>query len=162
MLKVTKDNVTKMHLDRLYEVLEAETNQESDIAILVQAEIDRRHHIEDRAKFLKREMEAKKSAEQAAIEAEIRKIFETHSGQRMVMLVERLGGQFEDDYYICPTSFTVYSHVAREDQNSVWHHSSMEAASKKRFNLIYDRIYHYYMRNTSMDSLEVLRSTLAA
>jgi len=156
MLKVTNENVTKLSEDALYIVLDS--LKESDpIYSLIEAELDRRIHIQNQSMFKSQQLKIESMALIEAIQEEIHKIFQGFKGKKTLLLIEKLGQEYIDDYTIDEVTFTVYSKVARPDQNCSWSFDSMEKANAKKAMLIYYRIYEKFMRDATVSSIELLQ-----
>jgi len=156
MLKVTNENVTKLSEDALYIVLDS--LKESDpVYSLIEAELDRRIHAQNQSLFKSQQLKIESMALIEAIQEEIHRIFQGFKGKKTLLLIEKLGQEYIDDYTIDEVTFTVYSKVARPDQNSSWSFDSMEKANSKRAMLIYYRIYEKFMRDATVSSVELLQ-----
>lgn len=64
-------------------------------------------------------------------------------------VVAMYGHEFADNYEISTegADFVVYSSAAKDFQNNRWPCPSMEEAERKKLQLIYYRVYDYYMRD---------------
>jgi len=89
------------------------------------------------------------SGRKASYEAKVAHILELHESGRMVELVETYGQEFEANYTITD-SFMVLSgcfNPRNPNQTNGWQFTNLEDALKKKFLLIYYRVYDHYVRN---------------
>lgn len=160
-VKVTVENVTKLHEDSLYLALDkAYENKDLGLQDLIEAELDRRADAHTKMVALRQERERQALQTLHTLENEIQAIFEGFKGKKTLFLIEKLGQQFIDDYTIDEVTLTVFSKVARENQNCSWQCVTLERCRAKVAGLIYDRIYDHYMRDPSAQSVSFLRKTL--
>jgi hypothetical protein len=162
-IKVTKENVTKLSEDALYAVLDS-LPETHPIYHLVDSEIDRRLYIEKENLKLRQQRQMEQMAQFHKLQSEISEIFEGFKGKKTLLLIEKLGQDFIDDYTICEQTFVVTSLVAHKsyDQNatSQWKFDTIEKARAKKATLIYYRIYDRFMRQPTKENLELLKSLL--
>lgn len=162
MLKVSVDNITKLSEDALY--LALDQFKESDpMYSLIDAELDRRAELRDRALAKKHRDQLESLKLTQAIQSEISSIFAGYKGKKTLFLIENLGQEFIDNYTICEITFTVTSLVAQNSYSEVpssWEFDTIEKARAKKAKLIYDRIYDKFMRDATLDNLELLKRLL--
>lgn len=161
MLKVTKDNVTKLSEDALY--IELGRISEKDLMYsLIEAELDRRCEVQSQmlAKRHLSQLESLKVTQ--AIQAEIAQIFEGFKGAKTIRLIENLGQDMIDDYTVCEVTFTVTSKLTQAFEHNLtsWECDSIEMANRKRAVLIYHRLYNKFMRDATKENLDFLKRVL--
>lgn len=165
MLKITESNVSRISEDVLFNVLNNLDESDPQFKI-IDAELNRRAELSRTQALKTKELKMRHLVLVQSISNEIHVIFEGFNGPKTLMLIEKLGQDFIDNYTIDPETFTVHSHVAclsyNGEVNNRWEFETMEEANRKKAKLIYDRIYDRYMRDATVDNLEYLRRTLEA
>lgn len=161
MLKVTKDNVTKLSEDALYLALN-DLKETDDLFVLIDSELDRRAELYNTQLKKKQEDQLNSLKLSQAIQAEIQAMFLGFKGQKTLMLIEHFGQEFIDDYTIDEITFTVYSKVSHELFNNPtsWEFDTIEKARCKMAKLIYNRVYDKFMREPTPQNLELLKRVL--
>ena len=149
MLKPDVSNILKFSEDSLYKALDY-FQDDHCIVMLVEARLDQLAN--DKTK--QQEFKVAEAAKRQLTIAQIKELRAIISGKQMVTFVNKLRDEYEGDYEICQSTFTVYSNVARPDQNSSWECRSLEAAEFRVVELIYDRIYFKYMYKAAQYELE--------
>lgn len=161
MVNITINNVTRMSEDALYIKLESLTPSDP-LYTVIDAELERRASIaeENLRKRHKMQLESLKLTQ--AIQEELQIIFNGFRGKKTMILIENFGQEFIEDYYIDEQTCTVYSKVSHEIFNnpSSWEFDTIEKARCKMAKLIYYRIYDKFMRNATVDNLELLNRVL--
>lgn len=161
MLKVTMENVTKMSEDALYLELER-LPEDSDMHPIIEAELDRRLEVQERNLKARQEDELNSMKLTQEIQIEMIHIFGDYKGKRTLFLIQRLGQEFMDEYSIDESTFTVYSKAQQcfPNQPSSWECETIEQARSKMAGLLYDRIYHRYMRDATSENLAFIKKAL--
>lgn len=158
MLKVTNLNVTKFSENALLLALD-EAGEGSDLSILIEAELERRSHIEEDLLRRRHASQIESLKLTQSIQLEMENIFSKMKGTKTLFLIENLGQEFIENYTVDEETFTVYSKVSHSTFNnpSTWEFDSMEKAQRKMAQLIYYRIYDKFMRDATTDNLELLK-----
>lgn len=162
MVKVTIQNITKLSEDALYLQLE-DLKSDDDMAILIEAELDRRAAALELTLVKKQQEQIRNLQVYHQIQSEMKDLFDGYRGKKTMLLVERLGGEFFDDYIIDEVSFTVRSLVAHNsgfDVPSTWECEDLKQANSKKAKLIYYRVYDKFMRFATAENLTLLHKVL--
>lgn len=162
MLKVNNANVTKLSEDALYTVLDR-VKETDPMYLLIDAELERRAALEAKALDRRHQSQIESLKLTHAIESEIQTIFEGYRGFKTLILIQNLGQEFIQDYTICENTFTVkslVSHLTTFNVPSSWTFDTIVQARAKVAHLIYDRIYNKFMREPTLDNLELLKRLL--
>ncbi len=158
-IKVTAENVTRLSEDFLYNILN-DLSENHPIFILIDAELDRRTAIAAATLEIQQKADIAKMAEFHQCQEDIKELFEGFRGKKTLLLIDKLGSEFMEDYDVCHISFNVKSYVANANQNSEWFHDDLEAAYAKYARLLYYRIYDHYLRIASVEVSERLHKLL--
>lgn len=157
---VTKENLTKVSETTLVNILNT-LGDDSPMALMIEAELDRRGDIIDQAKVrleMRRESDAKYLEQ---LKSEVSNLFVNLKQGKMAKLVELFGDEFAPNYSYDPRSFRIVSHVAQSFNSAgAWDHDSEDDALKHLRDLIYHRIYDHHMRNATIESLQVTKLLL--
>jgi hypothetical protein len=162
MIKITKDNVTRLSEDSLYIALD-ELHESDGLYVLIEAELDRRIEMQERLLARRHEAQLESLKLTQAIQAELQVIFEGFKGtQYLSMLIENFGQEFIEDYTIDEETLTVFSKVTHGvfTNPTSWECDTIEKARRKMSRLIYYRIYNKFMRDATPDNLELLKTVL--
>lgn len=161
MIKVTVANVTRMSEDALFLAL-ADLSDSDPMTTVIEAELDRRTDLEQSNLKRRQALQLESLKLTQAIQSEIQEIFAGFKGKKTLVLIENLGQEFIEEYYVDETTLTVYSKAQQvfPNQPSTWECETMDMARGKMAKLIYYRIYDKFMRDATRDNLQLLKRVL--
>lgn len=161
MLKVSVTNVTKLSEDSLFLALDQMTPKDGMYTV-VEAELERRAQIHQDMLVKKQKSQIESLQLSQQIQTEISALFAGVKAHKTVLLIEHFGQEFLDDYTLDEETFTIYSKVSHEifSNPSSWELDSIEKARSKMAKLIYNRIYNKFMRDATIENLELLQRVL--
>jgi hypothetical protein len=156
-VQVTNLNVTKIHEDVLLNIINT-LHEGSDLYILIDSELERRAALVAATKL----NVISQNRKLIELKAEIQGLLETLKIGKMSLLVTKLGSEFEDDYELNFTNFSIKSNAQsfNPNVNNYWEYENTDRMMIHFRNLIYYRIYDHYMRYPSEDAVTTLAKLL--